>query len=63
MKNNDKIQPYLKTPRLGERRTTIQVSIGTHVLIISYARKHNLNVRDAAERLISAGLALEERVL
>ena len=62
MRNDDKIQPYLKTSRFGERRTTLQVGIGTHALIVAYARRHNLNVRDAVERLVSIGLAREEKI-
>ena len=63
MKIEDRIQQYRKTDRLGERRTTLQLSVSLHILVVAYARKHDLSVRDATERLISAGLALEERVI
>lgn len=63
MKDTDKIERYVRVPRLEKRRTTIQINISTHILVTAYARKHNLGMRDATERLISAGLALEEGVL
>jgi len=62
MKQEDKIQQYMKTPRFGERRTTLQVGIGTHILVIAYARRHNFSVREATEKLITAGLMLEENI-
>ena len=41
------------------RHTVIEVSIETHALLVTYAAKHNYTLREAANRAIVGGLALD----
>ena len=41
------------------RRISIFIDVDTHVLLSVYAKKHDYSLREAANRVIAAGLAME----
>ena len=45
--------------RILQQATAVAIDRETHVLLAVYARKHNYTMREAANRAIVAGLALD----
>ena len=51
--------PLGKYYRILQQATAVAIDRETHVLLAVYARKHNYTMREAANRAIIAGLALD----
>jgi predicted TIM-barrel enzyme len=51
--------PLYRYRRLLQRRISIFIDIDTHTLLSVYAKKHNYSLREAANRVIATGLAME----
>jgi hypothetical protein len=54
-----KRNPIGKYYRILQRKTQVAIDVEVHVLLVVYASKHNYTLREAANRVIAAGLAVE----
>jgi hypothetical protein len=54
-----KRNPIGKYYRILQRKTQVAIDVETHAVLAAYASKHNYTLREAANRAIFAGLAVE----